>query len=329
MTTHSQKKFMAYTVSLILIIIISCLSITYHVDGIQVWNIFSLEDPLLNYTIWEIRVPRLALSLILGASMSIAGCLLQAMTRNSLADPELIGINQGASCFAVIAIMLFQKGESSTVIMLGAFLGATVAAIILFMINQFSGKNPSKFLLAGVAIGSFMGAMTTCIILLNETQLSEILYWMAGKLSGANWLDNRIAWIVNGITMIIAYLISNTVNILVQGDEIAKGLGVKVGLYQFLIGLIIITISACVVAVAGPIGFIGLIVPHITKRIVGNDHRIILPLAALIGATLLATSDFLGQWIFYPIEIPVGIITAFLGVPFFLYLLRRNGGKFK
>ncbi|WP_078382488.1 FecCD family ABC transporter permease [Sutcliffiella halmapala] len=323
------KLIMIFSVFSFVLIIISAVTVTFRVDGLTWKNMFQLNDSVLSYTVWSIRMPRLLLAVILGASLATAGCLLQAMTRNSLSDPEIIGINQGASCFAVIAIMLFEGRGNSTVIMIGALIGASVVAVLIFLISRYSGKDFSRLLLAGVAISAFMGAFTTSIILLYETQLSEVLYWMAGKLSGAEWLDNQLAWAVNIPAILFAFLLANSVNTLVQGEEIALGLGVKVVRTQQLLGLLIIIMTGSAVAVAGPIGFIGLMVPHMSKRIVGANHRIVLPLAALMGANLLAAADFAAQWAFYPTEIPVGIVTAFLGVPFFIYLLRRSGGKIR
>jgi len=326
---NRQKLILVFVVPLVAIALISGLSMTFKVEGVTIGNLLQADDPLTHYTLWHIRAPRLALAFVLGAALATAGCLLQALTRNSLADPEIIGINQGASCFAVLAIMLFGERQSSTVLLSGAFVGAAVVAVMLFTISRYGGRNPSRFLLAGVALGAFMGSLTTSMILFQETQLSEVLYWMAGKLSGADWLDNQLAWFFGVPAIVIALLLANTINVLLQGEEIAQGLGVNITRMQRVIGLVIVLITGGAVAVAGPIGFIGLMVPHITKRVVGNNHRVVVPLAALIGAGLLAAADLTAQWLFYPSEIPVGIITAFLGVPFFLYLLRRNGGEVK
>jgi ABC-type Fe3+-siderophore transport system permease subunit len=318
-----------YSLLLMFLIVISLFSITYKIEGLTFETVIRNDDPLLFYTIWNIRVPRLLLAIVLGAALATAGCLLQVITLNSLSDPEVIGINQGASCFAVLSILLFSGNQNSFAILIGAFVGASIVSGILFILSYYNANDYSRLLLGGVAISAFMGAFTTSFILFYETQLSEVLYWMAGKLSGAEWADNKIAWILNIPSITIAIFFANNINLLAQGEEIASGLGLKIIRTRQILGLLIIIMTGSSVAVAGPIGFIGLIVPHMVKRIVGSNHKVVLPMSALLGASLLAASDFAAQWVFSPVEIPVGIITAFLGVPFFLYLLRKRGGEFR
>lgn len=277
------------------------------------------------YTVWHIRAPRLVLSILLGAALATAGCLLQAMTRNPLSDPEIMGINQGASCLAVVAILLFGGADSSAVILLAALCGAGLSGLLIYGLTR-RRANSSQIVLAGVAISAFMSALTTGTILLYDTQLNEILYWMAGKLSGAAWSDDRLVLFLDIPAMLVSFLLAGTLNVLAQGEETAAGLGVHVGRTRNLLGLLIIVLTGSAVAVAGPIGFVGLIVPHMARRLGGVNYRIVLPLSALLGANLLAAADFAAQWLTYPAETPVGIVTAFLGVPFFLYLLRRKGG---
>ncbi|RJE90841.1 iron ABC transporter permease [Paenibacillus sp. 1011MAR3C5] len=217
-------------------------------------------------------------------------------------------------------------GNSADIILVAALCGAAVSGILIYFFSRFSGSDPSRLVLAGVAISAFMGAMTTGIILLFETQLTEILYWMAGKLSGAEWRDNYLVWLLGVPVILAAFLLANTLNVLMQGEEIASGLGVHVRRIRGLLGLLVIVLTGSAVAVAGPIGFIGLIVPHMARRLGGISYRSMIPLSALLGALLLSSADFVAQWLFYPADIPVGIITAILGVPFFLYLLRRREG---
>lgn len=306
------------------LIAIMLLTLTYRVHGLTWTGLFSSKDPVMNYTLWSVRAPRLLLSIILGAGLATAGCLLQTMTRNPLSDPEILGINQGASCFAVIAIVGFGSRDSSAVIMTAALCGAGVIGLLIYWLARYNGNDSSRLMLSGVAISAFMGALTTGFILLYETQLTEILYWMAGQLTGTTWSDNKLVWIIDVPALIIAFLMSRTLNLLNQGEELASGLGVNVPRARQIIGLLIVVLTGSAVAVAGPIGFIGLIVPHMAKRLGGLNHRVLLPLSALVGAVLLSGADFAAQWLTYPADLPVGIITAFLGVPFFLYLLRRQ-----
>lgn len=318
--------FVCFAASLVLL---GCLSVSFRVDGMtwRNWLPGAGAEGITSayYTVWHVRAPRAGLSVLLGSALAVAGCLLQAVTRNPLADTEIMGINQGASCFAVLAIMMFGGTDSSSVIWVAALCGAGVCGLMVHGLARHNRGGP-QLVLAGVAISAFAGSLTTGTILLYETQLTEIMYWMAGKLSGATWSDDQLILFLDGPAIIVSLLLSRSLNVLVQGDEVAASLGIHVTRIRSLLGFLVIVLAGSAVAVAGPIGFIGLIVPHMARRLGGTNHFIVLPLAALLGANLLTAADFAAQWITYPAEIPVGIVTAFLGVPFFLYLLRRKGG---
>lgn len=322
--------WLVFSILGVILIVIAIVTLSYRLKGLDVTTLFSnANSEVMTYTLWSVRAPRLLLSIILGAGLAIAGVLLQTMTRNPLSDPEILGINQGASCFAVIAIIGFGGKDSSTVILFAALCGAGAIGLLISLLSRFSGNDTSRLMLAGVAISAFMGAATTGIILLYETQLIEILYWMAGKLTGVTWADNKLVWLLDVPALIVAFLMARTLNVLGQGEEMASGLGVNVPRARQLIGVLIVLLTGSAVAVAGPIGFIGLMVPHMAKRLGGLNHKVLLPLSAIMGAVLLSAADFVAQWLTYPADLPVGIITAFMGVPFFLYLLsrQREGGR--
>ncbi|ANS76787.1 iron-siderophore ABC transporter permease [Paenibacillus yonginensis] len=318
----------------LLLLAVAALSLTYRVSGLAWRPLFfpsgSSEDVLLGYTIWQVRLPRLLLAVSLGAVLAVAGCLLQVMTRNKLADPEIMGFNQGASFLAAVSLLFAGGADSTGIVLPAALIGAGICGLLVLLIsgysNKYSGSDPSRLVLAGVAISAFMGSLTTGTILLFETQLNEILYWMAGKLSGAAWRDNYLVWLLDIPVAAGAYLLAGRMNVLEQGDEVASGLGIHVERTRMLLGFLVIVLSGSAVAVAGPIGFVGLMVPHMARRMGGVNHRVLLPLSAVMGALLLSLADFAAQWVDYPSDIPVGIITALLGVPFFLYLLRRRKG---
>ena len=327
--SSSLGKLVATVIFMLLVIVV--LTITYRVSGLAWRPLFfpssSSEDVLVHYTVWQVRLPRVALAVLLGAALAVAGCLLQVMTGNALSDPEIMGLNQGASLFAVIALLVFGGAETSKVIWLAALCGAGVCGLLIYFISRYSGSDPSRLVLAGVAIGAFMGALTTGTILLFETKLDEILYWMAGKLSGAEWNDNILVGLFDIPAITVAMLLSGRLNVMAQGDDVATGLGVNVQRTRAVLGLLVMMLTGSAVAVAGPIGFVGLIVPHIARRMGGVDHRVLIPLSALFGGLLLSTADFAAQWVSYPADVPVGILMALIGVPFFLYLLRRNRGR--
>lgn len=309
------------------------LSALFRVKGLSFHNIsevFAIDTKnLIYYTVWQVRVPRVLLGALLGAALAVAGCLLQGITRNPLSDPEIMGVNQGASCFVVIALLVFGEKEASFVILLAAFLGAAVGGSVIYSLAFRGEYTPSRLVLAGIAVSLFLGSLTTGAILLYETKLTEILYWMAGKLSGASWLDVKMMLVSALPVTIITFFLANQLNILSLGEETARGLGINVLRIRRVFALLIVLLVGSAVAVAGPIGFIGLIVPHVARKLVGQDYRVILPFSALLGANLLVIADFAAQWVSYPADTPVGVITALLGTPFFIYLMRRKRGAVK
>ncbi|MBJ8027401.1 iron ABC transporter permease [Bacillus cereus group sp. N21] len=314
----------------LLLIVIASISILFRVKGLTLSNLYEVFSAdtknLIYYTVWNVRVPRVLLAILIGAALAVAGCLLQGITRNPLSDPEIMGVNQGASCFVVLALLIFGDKDASFVILIAAFLGAAVGSSVIYSLAFRGEYTPSRLVLAGIAVSFFLGSVTTGSILLYETQLNEILYWMAGKLSGANWLDIKLIMITAGPVIIMTFLLANQLNILSLGEETARGLGINVLRIRRIFALIIVLLVGSGVAVAGPIGFVGLMVPHIARKIVGEDYRIIIPFSALLGANLLVFADFVAQRVAYPADTPVGVITALLGTPFFVYLMRRKRG---
>lgn len=282
------------------------------------------ESNLLAYKVWGVRLPRVVLAIILGAGLAVAGCLLQGTTRNALADPEIIGINQGASFFVVLSLVLFGLEDVSVTILIAGFIGAAVGGSLVFILSQRGGYTGTRLLLAGVSIALFMGSLTTGFLILNEDNLSEILYWMAGKLSGATWIDVKLSLFCVVPGTLIGLLFAKSFNIFSLGEDVAMGLGQNVARLRKFAFCIIIVIIGGAVALAGPIGFVGLMVPHMVRSLVGTDYRVVFPLSALAGACLLLAADIGGQWVLYPTDTPVGIVTALLGTPFFLYLMRRK-----
>lgn len=284
------------------------------------------EGDVMAYKIWDVRLPRTLLAILLGAALAVGGCLLQGITRNPLSDPEIMGINQGASFFVVAGLLLLGQKDVSLLVLFMAFLGAAVGGSVVYLLSFRGEYTATRLVLAGIAVSFFLGSMTTGLIILNETKLFEILYWMAGKLSGANWTDIRISLVCLVPAILISWLFARPFNVLSLGHEAAQGLGQRIAVIRRLVALLMIVLVGGAVALAGPIGFVGLMVPHMSRQLVGSDYRLIIPISALIGANLLLFADVAGQWMLYPVDTPVGIITALLGTPFFLYLLRRKNG---
>ncbi|WP_257348841.1 FecCD family ABC transporter permease [Pseudalkalibacillus decolorationis] len=271
------------------------------------------------------RISRAVIATVIGASLAIAGALMQALTRNPMASPSIFGINAGALFFVVFS-SVFLSVTSLVHFMWIAFLGAGIAAVMVFFLGSLGrdGLSPIKIVLAGTAITAFFGSFTQGLLVLNEQNLEGILFWLAGSVSGRtiDMLEPILPFMIG--SGIIALLLANPINILTSGDEIAKGLGQRTILIKVLIGLVIIFLAGGSVAVGGSIGFIGLIIPHIVRSLVGIDYRWIIPYSALLGASLLLLADVAARFIIMPEEMPIGVMTAFIGAPFFIYLARRG-----
>ncbi|MCR8635811.1 FecCD family ABC transporter permease [Paenibacillus radicis (ex Xue et al. 2023)] len=293
----------------------------------QAGELLSLDTSnLLVYKVWYVRLPRVLLAIIVGSGLAIAGCLLQGITRNPLSDPEIMGINQGASFFVVLSLVMFGMKDVTATILIAGFIGAAAGGSIVYSLSRLAGYTVMRLVLAGVAVSMFMASLTTGFIILFDDKLSEILYWMAGKLSGATWTDVSLSLVSFVPAAIGSMLLANQFNIFSLGEDAAHGLGQNVVRVRRIAFLIVIVLVGGSVALTGPIGFVGLIVPHIVRSWVGTDYRIVIPISALTGATLLLVSDIGSQWVLYPTDTPVGILTALLGTPFFLYLMRRRMG---
>ena len=277
-----------------------------------------------DHIVWLIRLPRVLLAGIVGAGLAVVGVTMQATVRNPLADPYLLGTSSGASVGAVLVIMLginFLEPYSLSIL---AFLGAVISFAIVFAIAQTGGRvSPTRLILAGVATAYVLTAITSLILFMgDERAVRSVLFWMLGTLSGAQWsfLGLPAAALLLGISVLV--LKYRAMNALLAGEETAITLGVDTqGLRRQLLVLTAL-LTGVMVAVSGAIGFVGLMMPHIVRLVVGSDHRIVLPASALTGAIFLIWVDVAARTIVQPQEIPVSVITALVGAPFFLWLLR-------
>ncbi|NUK29421.1 iron ABC transporter permease [Parageobacillus sp. VR-IP] len=272
-----------------------------------------------------VRLPRALIAAAVGASLAMAGALMQALTKNPLASPGIFGINAGAGFFIVLFVTFFQV-HSLQIFTWLAFSGAALAAAIVFIISAVGkdGATPLKLTLAGTAVAALFASLTQGMLAANEKALEEVLFWLAGSIAGRKleMLTAVLPYFIVG--WIGSLLLAQKVNILMMGDDVAKGLGQRTNAAKVGLALLVVLLAGSSVAVAGPIGFIGIIVPHIARALVGVDHRWVLPYCALIGAILLIAADIGARYILMPREVPVGIVTAFFGVPFFIYIARRG-----
>ena len=274
----------------------------------------------------NLRLPRILLAVLIGASLSSSGALLQSVMRNPLADPGTIGVSAGAAT-AASTILLLIPGMTGS-LPLFAFVGAALACFLIYSMAWKGGVDPTRIILSGVAINSVLGAYTSLLQLLNSDSLSGVLAFMNGSLSGKSWYQFKTLAVYCIIGLILSFFCIKSANALQLGDEMAKSLGVKVNASRIFLSAVSAFLAASTVAVAGMIGFVGLVVPHIARLLVGSDYKAMLPVSIVLGADILLLADTIGRTIVPGMEIPVGIVMAVCGGPFFLYMLRKKGGNY-
>lgn len=277
--------------------------------------------------IWNIRLPRVLLGVLVGASLSLTGASFQGMFNNPMADPYIIGISSGAALGATIVIILklnFKILKFSS-ISIFAFLGGILAVMLVYNIARVKNQVPVvSLLLSGVAIGQFFTSIMSFLMVIYNNDMSKIIYWTLGSLAGKGWDPIKTLSLPILVSMVLINFFARDLNIMLTGDESAESLGINVERTKIYILLLGTFMSSIVVSVSGIIGFVGLIIPHIVRLLLGPDHRILLPASAFIGGIFMIFADTLARIIISPVEIPVGIITALFGGPFFLYLLRKK-----
>ncbi|WP_028255330.1 FecCD family ABC transporter permease [Veillonella magna] len=290
----------------------------------KIWH--TLWSPTLQDTqdmvIWNIRFPRNIVAALVGANLAVAGAILQAVMKNPLADPQIVGVSSGAGLAGVIILILFPSWEY--LVPMVAFVGALAAALMVYALAWRNGIRPTRIILAGVAVAAFLGSGISALLVFYGDRVQGALLWMVGGLSARSWPQVYVLAPYTVVGLILAFLGSRRLTILSLGDETAKGLGLPVEQTRFMMTAVAAFLAASAVSVAGLIGFVGLIIPHIARMIIGTEYRFLLPGSAFLGAAVLVVSDTLGRVLFSPVEVPVGIIMAFFGAPFFLWLLRRD-----
>lgn len=291
-----------------------------------VWQALTAFDGSTNHLIiTTVRLPRALIALIVGAALAVAGSLMQGLTRNVLAEPRLLGISGGASLAVVFATFLFGTA-SIQIYTWFAFVGGAIAAIAVYTLGSVgrSGMTPLKLILAGAVLDYFMTALTTGILILNQRTLDEIRFWLAGSVAGRdlNVLLQVLPYILVGL--ILAFSLGKPITALTLGEDVAKGLGLRTGWVKAITAAVAVLLTSSAVALSGPIAFIGLVVPHFVRFFVGVDYRWLLPYAAIWGAILLSLADLAARLVIKPQELPVGIMAALVGAPFFIYLARSK-----
>ena len=297
-------------------------------------EIYAVEWPAYaDGIVWGMRLPKVLVASCVGAGLSLVGILMQAMTKNSMADPYLLGISSGASAGATAAILVGSLPLIGAVtVQAGAFIGAIVSSVLVFILAGASGRvSSTKLILSGTAISALFSSMSNFMIFMqnNEKKLSSVLFWMSGSFASAKWVDVLPVFIVLIICIVIILLENRALDALLLGEEMAITIGVDVPKLKILIIIMSALVTGVMVSVSGTIGFVGLVIPHISRSLVGTAHKRMVPFSALLGAILMIWADAIARVVVAPSELPIGVVTAFIGAPFFLFLLRKSKYSFQ
>lgn len=294
------------------------LSPTRILDGLS-----SRDDAVAHTIVWDLRLPRVILAGLVGAGLAVSGGLLQGVTRNPLAGPHILGLTAGGGLTASIAVRAWQDFPQQFVAPV-AFGGAIAGAAMVYGMSWRGGVSPLRLALAGVAVASLLTAGTTMVLVTSNLTTQAALSWLAGGLFGRGWDDLQVMWPYAAAGVGGALLLSRSMNVLALGDEAALSLGLSVERTRLFAVGIAALLAGAAVSVAGMVAFVGLVTPHITRFLTGDDHRTLLPLAAVLGASLVVYADLFARVVQAPVEIPLGIVTAAIGAPFLLYLIRTK-----
>ncbi|WP_122440320.1 FecCD family ABC transporter permease [Pseudomonas viridiflava] len=339
--TERRSRYTGLLIALTVVLLISCLvSVTFGAAPVpleQVIGILTLKlsgadhEPHLwtagqETIVWLIRMPRVLLGALAGAGLALIGCVLQAVTRNPLADPHLLGATSGATLGAVIVVMHIGEILGMLTLPLAAFAGSLASLIIVLSLSSRNGRLDSqRLLLSGVAVSFVMMAIANLLLFLGDHRASSsVLFWMLGGLGLARWELLTVPWVTVLAGWILLQGLGRALNALMAGDQTAVSLGLHVRNVRLLVFLIASLMTGVLVALCGSIGFVGLMVPHIARRLVGSEHRRLLPVATLLGALLMVWVDVVSRTLIAPEDLPIGISTALLGGLFFIFMMRRG-----
>lgn len=338
---NKQKKLIFWIIGLLTALIFSViisiligsvklpldLTLGILLNKLSLFNIEATWTSSQEAIIWNLRLPRIILSVLIGAMLAVSGTAFQGILRNPLADPYILGISSGAALGAATSILFFPNIAiiGSFTLPLFALVGSVITlGVVLALTNIHNQRGNEVLILAGVIVQAFTGAILTFLIAISGEQMQTIIFWMMGSLANKDWLDVLI--IIPYFLIGIMYLITQTreLNVLVLGEQSAAHLGMDVEKKKLTILFAASILSASAVSIVGIIGFVGLIIPHLVRLLVGSDHRVLLPISILAGAIFLLWTDTLARSLISSREIPIGVITALIGAPFFAFLLRRG-----
>ena len=320
-----MKKVRVFLLMILLLVAAILFSIRVGSVSVSYTDIFNALTSDVGGTagiIRDIRIPRILMAVIVGANLAVSGVLLQGVMRNPMADPGITGISSGASV-VVMVVMLYFPGAAASMPVFG-FIGGILACLLIYSLAWKQGLSAVRIVLAGVAVNSILGGVTSMISILNSENLSSVLTWLNGELGKKGWNQVSALSIYSIIGLILAFLVYRCCDLLALGDKNTKSLGYNPNILRIVISAIAVFLAGISTAYVGVIGFIGLVVPHMSRMIMGSEHKYLIPFSALLGSIVLLLADTIGRTVIAPYEIPVGVIMTVCGGPFFLYLLRKD-----
>lgn len=312
---------------LLILIFVFCAfgSVDFRLQDI-IRSVFIKDNKLLDTIVYDIRLPRNLVAVFVGAGLSVSGLLLQAVMKNPLADPGLTGVSSGAGVFAIIILLVFPY--YSYFLPIFAFLGGMLACILVYVLAWKNGEiQPTRIILSGVAINAIFGSIISFLTIMYSDRIQGALLWLNGNLSSKTWADFRLISLYLTFGLIFSFFCIRPANVLALGEKTALSLGFNVNKLRILMSVIAVFLAGICTSIVGIIGFVGLIVPHLSRLIIGDDYKYCLPLSISLGGITVLTADTIARTIGGEVELPVGIIMSLLGGPFFLYLLRKKGGE--
>ncbi len=286
-------------------------------------TLFGGGDATQKMVLWNLRLPRVIVGLLVGMAMSVAGAMLQGLTRNPLADPGIIGINQGAAVTAVAMLVWFDN-VSIHWLPLAAFVGGTATAISIYLLAWKGGSSPIRLVLVGIGVAAFASALTTMMIVFSDIdRVGQAYMWLSGSVYGRNWdsVLSLFLWLL--VLLPLAYGLAMTMNTMLQDDNSIRAMGVNIEQSRLLLLIISVALASASVSAAGVFSFLGLVAPHISRLLVGSTYQGLIPVSAMVGACIVVGADFIGRTVIAPSQIPAGLVTAMIGAPYFFWQMKR------
>ncbi|MDV8110477.1 iron ABC transporter permease [Bacillus sp. BAU-SS-2023] len=322
-----NKKYLTIGLSLVLLLILLILLTTVGSVNLSFTEIINAlinnDNKMVTTIVYKMRLPRNILAALVGANLAVSGVLLQSVMKNPLADPGITGVSSGASVAAIFILLLLP--QYTGILPIAAFIGGAIACILVFLMAYKNGLKPGRIVLAGVAINTILGGVISYLSTMYSDRIQSAMLWLNGSLATKTWADVEMLFIYSVVGLVVSLFLIRSANVLQLGDDAATNLGFNVNLTRLLISGVAVFLAATSTAVVGIISFVGLIVPHIARMIMGSDHKFTIPFSMILGSIVLLVADTLGRTIGGAVEIPVGVIMSIVGGPFFLYLLRKRG----